>query len=162
MAEQSKMREDLACAVERAHTLASNIQLWPGWDPCKAPLILHSPEIAYVVGHPSPPKGYVELEPIAGRQVFAGPRQPEMAANTARSIGGALCALVIVPSEPIKDIDGFARLILHECFHAHQQQDLQRVSLPDWRVMGRYPESDPVNRASVERNADGGYRIRFS
>lgn len=147
MADRYKMREDLASAVERAHTLASTIQLWPGWEPWETPLILHNPEIAYVVGHPSPPEGYAELEPVAGRPVFAGPRQPEMAANTARPIGGTLCALVTFPSEPIKDVDEFARLILHECFHVHQQQGLQRVSLPDWRVMGRYPESDPVNNA---------------
>lgn len=147
MADKGRMREDLASAVEQAHMLASSIQLWPGWDPRETPLVLHNPEIAYVVGHPSPPEGYAELEPVACKPVFAGPRQPEMAANTARSIADVLCALVTFPSEPIMDAYEFARLILHECFHVHQKQCLARVSLPDWRVMGRYPESDPVNNA---------------
>jgi len=61
------MREDLASAVVEAHRLAASGCLWPGWDISGTPLVLHSPEVAYTVGHPSPPEGYEEMEPVAGR-----------------------------------------------------------------------------------------------
>ncbi len=147
MTATNRMREDLASAVEQAHMLASSAQLWPGWDISGTPLVLHSPEIAYIIGHPSPPEGYEETGAVADRTVFAGKRLPEMAANTARRIAGVLCALIMFPSAPLTDSEEFVRLILHECFHAYQRQGLSRVGLPDWTVMGRYPESDPENNA---------------
>ena len=81
-----KLREDLAAAVAEAHRLASTRTLWPQWDSTGTPLVLHSQELSYIVGHPTPPEGYVELEPVAGRHVHMGPTLPEMAANTAREM----------------------------------------------------------------------------
>lgn len=147
-----KMRDDLAAAVMQAHRLASSRTLWPGWDFERTPLVLHSKGLSYVVGHPKPPEGYVELEPVAGRRVHTGPTLPEMAANTAREIEGTISALVMFSEEPVRDPGEFARLILHESFHAHQLEALSAVEPPDFRVMQKYPENDPVNNAmsSVE------------
>jgi len=142
-----KLREDLAAAVAEAHRLASTRTLWPQWDSTGTPLVLHSQELSYIVGHPTPPEGYVELEPVAGRHVHMGPTLPEMAANTAREIAGAISALVKFSKEPVSDKGEFARLILHECFHAHQLKALSAVELPDFRTMQQYPENDPVNNA---------------
>ncbi len=86
----NSMRKDLALAVEQAHRLSAFGRLWPGWDISKTPLVLHGPDIAYVVGHPSPPSGYEPVESVAGRPVLVGPTLPEMAANTARPIAGVL------------------------------------------------------------------------
>ncbi|NLA60362.1 MAG: hypothetical protein GX863_04575 [Firmicutes bacterium] len=86
------------------------------------------------------------MEPVAGRRVHMGPTLPEMAANTAREIAGTMCALVMFSKEPIPQTE-FARLILHECFHAHQLEALSAVEHPDFGVMQKYPENDPVNNA---------------
>jgi hypothetical protein len=110
--------------------------------------VLHSPEVAYTIGHLSPPAGYRELDPLAGRSVHAGPRLPDMAANTARDIAGTRCALVMFPAEPLADIHEYARLILHESFHAFQLEGLSGVPLSDYCVMQRYPESDPENNTA--------------
>ena len=142
-----RMREDLAQVVTEAHRLASARTLWPEWDFSKTPLVLHSREWSYIVGQPTPPEGYVELETVAGKRVFMGPTLPEMTANTAREIAGTLCALVSFSKEPVSDGDEFARLILHECFHAHQLQELSAIERPDFRTMQIYPENDPVNNA---------------
>jgi hypothetical protein len=142
-----KMREDLAQAVMEAHRLASTRTLWPQWDFARTPLVLHSQEVSYIVGHPTPPKGYVELDPVAERRVHMGPTLPEMAANTAREIAGTISALVGFSKEPVSNKDEFARLILHECFHAHQLEALSAVGFPDFRAMQIYPENDPENNA---------------
>lgn len=142
-----KLREDLAKAIEEAHRLASTGTLWPGWDIAVTPVILHGREISYILGHPRPPEGYVEVAPVAGRRTYMGPTFPEMAANTVRVIAGAVSALVAYPEETLIDTDVFARLILHECFHVHQLVALSSVSRPDFRVMERYPEDDPLNNA---------------
>lgn len=142
-----RMREDLASAVEEVHRLAADGHLWPGWDISSTPLVFHSPEVAYVVGHPSPPEGYEEMESVAGRTVHSGRPIPEMVANTALTIAGNLSALAMFTSAPLRSIDGFARLILHECFHAYHCQGLSRVALPNSMIMSRYPESDPENNA---------------
>lgn len=141
------MREHLASAVVEAHRLAASGCPWPGWDISGTPLVLHSPEVAYTVGHPSPPEGYEEMEPVAGRGMHGGPPLTEMVANTALTIAGTMCALMTFSSAPLTSIGGFARLILHECFHAYHRQGLYRMAVPNSVIMNHYPESDPENNA---------------
>ncbi|MFZ5816596.1 MAG: hypothetical protein ACOY93_15060, partial [Bacillota bacterium] len=141
---------NLVQAVERACQLASEAVLWPGFRPERVPLVLHGGGEAYLLGHPSPPEGFSPDGEVAGRPLFRGPVLPEMMANTAQEVAGALSALVMLPTEPLTDPDRFGRLLLHEAFHVFQQEALPH---PGWdgprmlEAMGRYPENDPPNNA---------------
>ncbi|HWI53028.1 MAG TPA: hypothetical protein VNT01_12890 [Symbiobacteriaceae bacterium] len=133
-------------ALLEFHRIAAAVPLWPGFQPERTPLVLHGPEVAYLVGHPAPPDDYAQLEPVLGRTVHAGPRHPEMTANTSAEICGVLSALAELPGES-EEPDRYARLLLHECFHVFQTEGLGALPRPDVRYMTFYPENDPVNNA---------------
>lgn len=141
---------DVRAAVERAHEIAASIALWPGFHFADLPLLLHGRAEAVLIGHPAPPAGYQPAGEVAGRPVYTGPALPEMAANTATEVAGQLSALAMMPEGPLEEVDGYARLLLHEAFHVFQQTALpldgrlDRVAL---QQMQRYPENDPVNNA---------------
>ncbi|MGE5675530.1 MAG: hypothetical protein ACM3XM_16910 [Mycobacterium leprae] len=149
--------------------LARAGELWPGFHPERVPLVLHGPESAYYVGHPSPPEKAEPLAPIAGRSLHKGPRTPDLMANTAQPVNGVLCALADLPDDTA-DPTAYARLLLHECFHAFQEQALAAVERPEFQQMGRYPENDAVNNAlaiienrllSAALSADSSAAARF-
>ncbi|HWI63209.1 MAG TPA: hypothetical protein VNT75_15305 [Symbiobacteriaceae bacterium] len=133
-------------ALQEFHRIAAEVPLWPGYRPETTPLVLHGPESAFLVGHPAPLPGYTALEPICGRTVHVGPRHPDMNANTAHAVGGVLCALAMLPHES-QGAAEYARLLLHECFHAHQDSVMKTVPKPDPKFMALYPENDPANNA---------------
>lgn len=140
--------EPVAAAVAEAMQISQQISLWPGWAPAQVPLVLHGPEVAYLIGHPSPPPGYGPAGSVAGRPVQTGPKLPVMAANTAAALHGHLSALVMLPRESAGfDQAQYARLLLHEAFHVHQQLGLKQVPTPNFEQMSQYPENDPVNNA---------------
>lgn len=136
-------------ALHEFHRIAAEVPLWPGYRPETTPLVLHGQEFAFLVGHPAPLAGYTELPPVCGRTVHVGPRQPDMSANTALVIGGVLCALAQLPYDA-QSVSDYARLLLHECFHAYQQLGLQAVPKPDSSFMALYPENDPANNALAQ------------
>ncbi len=142
-----ELRHDAGTAVGAFYAMAGRGDLWPSFRPMEIPLLLHGAEGAFLVGHPAPPKGYRPVGEVAGRLVFGGERQPEMAANTAAVIEGEWTALAELPAQPITSPERFARLLLHEAFHVHQQRDLTAVAQPEMAVMALYPEADPGNNA---------------
>ncbi len=132
--------------VLEVHSIAKSTELWTGWNPVHTPLVFHTPQVAYVIGHPAPPGGYYPLGSVGGLQVYSGPPLPEMAANTAAQVNGHWCALIMTPDAgaAVKDC---ARLVLHECFHVYQNTALKHLPRPNIQLMSRYPENDPENNA---------------
>lgn len=134
----------LTAALQTYDALAAD-PLWPGFEPRTIPLVVHSPALAYVVGHPAALAGYAAVGVVAGRIVQVGPPMPGMMANTASEVAGCLCALAGWDEQA--ESAAYARLLLHEAFHVFQVQGLGSVARPDWRTMALYPENDPVNNA---------------
>lgn len=143
----SKLSDTIAHVILEVKRISENTCLWPGWDPMSTPMALYGTETAYLIGHPSPPENYEPLEPMAGRSVHKGPRMPEMAANTAWSIAGELCAMARIPDTPAPDIEGYMRLVIHECFHVHQVKSLSKAARPSFMLSNKYPEGDAENNA---------------
>lgn len=133
-------------ALQQFYCIAHQAVLWSGFRPEETPLVLHSADRAYLINHPCPPDGFVELDALAGRTVHVGQVTPVMTANTAQTVGNVLCAMAAIPVKP-PEPQQYARLLLHECFHVFQQKELPAVAPPDFTQMERYPESDPVNNA---------------
>jgi len=132
--------------VLESHCIAQNAELWPGWNPLKTPLVFHDSQVAYVIGHPAPPKDYDPIDSLGDLQVYRGRPHPDMAANTAAQVAGHWCALIMIP-DPGARVKDYARLVLHECFHVYQSTALGHLPRPNVQVMSRYPENDPENNA---------------
>lgn len=142
----NQLPPQVAESLREFHQIAAGAPLWPGFHPERTPLVLHGRDAAILVGHPDPPDGYTALAPFLGRPVYVGRPAPEMMANTATVIRGALCALAELPGQS-QDPPRYARLLLHECFHVFQQQSLRALPQPDPRFLTLYPENDAENNA---------------
>jgi hypothetical protein len=138
----------LGACLEAFDRLA-RVEIWPGFDPMAYPLVLHSADTVWLVGHPAPPEGFAQVGEVSGHPVTVGGSLPAIAANTAIEFGGVLCAMAAVPTDG-EHPDAYARLLVHECFHAYQFGALagRRPPAPSvFAFMSHYPESDPANNA---------------
>ncbi len=107
-----------APALERAVVeIASEGELWPGYDPLAIPLAVFDGTNTYLFRHPDPPDGFVEER---GAHVFEG-RHPAVVANSAASIGDVATATVWLETLPEEStLRDRAALVFHECFHVFQ------------------------------------------
>ncbi len=123
-AEGGAGRERALSAAAEVERIASQLPLWPGFEPLGIPLAVYAGGHTYLFRHPSPPEGFT---PIAGSVpaalVFEG-RHPAVTANSSAPIGGVPTATVMA------DAGGAARLsptalavvALHESFHVFQRR----------------------------------------
>lgn len=97
---------------------------WPGFKPFQVPLALYNGALTLLVRHPSPPPEFAELPAYQDIRVFPG-RHPAVHANTTIELGGVITATLIAGEEC--SATELAALLLHEAFHAFQQEHH-----PDW------------------------------
>lgn len=108
-----------ALALERTvNEIASEGEIWPGYDPLAVPLAVYDGTNTYLFRHPNPPKEFTEDR---GVYVFAG-RHPAVVANSSASIGDVVTATVWLETLPE---DGTEReraaVVIHEGFHVFQR-----------------------------------------
>jgi hypothetical protein len=107
-----------ALEVEAAvRKVASEGEIWPGYDPLAVPLAVFDGSETHLFRHPAPPGDFVERE---GRHVFEG-RHPSVVANSSAWIGEAATATVWLETLSAgSTARNCAALVLHEGFHVFQ------------------------------------------
>lgn len=129
----------IAGAVER---IATERELWPGFEPLAIPLAIFDGERTLLFRHPRPPS---EFAPVAGSEptAYAMPgRHPAVTANSSAEIGGVDTATLLAdgPRASASPAD-LAAVALHEAFHVFQRREH-----PGWSanegVLLLYPTDD--------------------
>lgn len=125
-----------ALAVERAvERVASEGEIWPGFDPLAVPLAIYDGVDTYLFRHPHPPEGFVEER---GVYVFEG-RHPAVVANCSASIGEVATATVWLETLPEESTPrDRAALVIHEAFHVFQRETGRRWGADESRLF-TYP-----------------------
>lgn len=101
--------------------------LWPGFDPLSVPLATYDGERTFLFGHPSPPRGFVEVPDVGLDAHVLDGRHEAVVANTSTEIGGVPTATVLLDARPPGRSTDLAALAIHEMFHVHQ-----RARHPGW------------------------------
>src|SRR5215470_5319751 len=65
--------------------------LWPGFEPCRIPLVIFDGGRTWLVRHPSPPPEFAPSGQGPGILLFEG-RHPSVRANTSVELGGVTTA----------------------------------------------------------------------
>lgn len=96
---------------------------WEGWPQAPSPILLVDGETEYLIGHPQPTSEFtrLDIEPIAGRQVFA--RDRVFAANllaTFPAVGGVPTIVIGTPGATGLTPTRWALTVVHEHFHQLQ------------------------------------------
>ena len=120
-----------------ARRAAEGRAAWPGWDFDAHPVALGLASGTLLWGHPAPPDPFRKWG-----DVHMGPARADLA-NAWEEIGGRVVATVRLEGVGALDAE---RLILHEAFHAFQQ-DLRPGSGVPFSRMPAYPEDDAANNA---------------
>lgn len=130
----------LACLAE-----ARRAAIWPDWDFDAHPVALVVDEGTLLWGHPDPPAGFTPWRGTGTLPgpMHLGPAQTDLA-NSAVHLAGRVTATVRLENET--DPASAARLIVHEAFHAFQQQIRSDWGVPFARTAD-YPEDDAANNA---------------
>lgn len=138
-------RAALACLAEACH-IAARHQLWPGFAPEGIPVALYRPGSRSLLhAHPAPPDGFAPIPsdtPDLPAAVCVGSAEG-FDANTAIVLNGVATATVQLPEE-CSDPERLVCLILHEAFHAFQQESGVE---PPMSPVRDYPEVIPANNA---------------
>ena len=126
--------------------------LWPGYSVGALPLaIFYRGSHSYLLQHPSPPDGFARFDTdLVDAAVYRGPHLPQMNANTAGQVAGAITAFVdgsYLRSGDHRDV----ALVLHEMTHAFQAR-APGGGAPRWptersALVADYPVLDPDNNA---------------
>ena len=91
---------------------------WPGFEPCRIPLVVFDGEKTWLVRHPAPPPEFEASGRRDDARVFGG-LHASVRANTSVDLAGAASASAILRG-PLRDPIRLAALLLHETFHVFQ------------------------------------------
>lgn len=127
-------------------------KVWPGLGPAAIPAILYNDGYEFLVGHPSPPDPWSEVEGdrFEGRTYHRRPADnPQaFAVRVGEAWAGSLSTLDRMNRKiPFKiPSDFYVVLVLHEMFHAFQAREAParfRRALALYAVEKTYPAGDP-------------------
>lgn len=136
--------DELAVAlVSRAKEIASQTELWPGFDPNGIPLAFFDGKRTILFAHPHPPEGFQEAR-IGGvpAHVFDG-RHSAVAGHSAVELGGVVTATLLLDRLPELGLDELAAIVIHEAFHVYQLQNPEVWPFGNEGDRLRYPVTDP-------------------
>jgi hypothetical protein len=91
---------------------------WPGFEPCRIPLVVFDGEKTWLVRHPAPPPEFRACGLRDDARVFEG-LHASVRANTSVDLAGTASASAILRG-PLRDPIRLAALLLHETFHVFQ------------------------------------------
>ncbi|HKA36424.1 MAG TPA: hypothetical protein VKH43_06355 [Thermoanaerobaculia bacterium] len=140
------------------------LPFWPGFEPCRIPLVLFDGEKTWLVRHPAPPAEFAASGDRDDARVFEG-RHASVRANTSVDLAGTPTASAIVQG-PVRDPVRLAALLVHETFHVFQgrrhpgwganEADLFVYPVEDSRALAlRRLESLALRRALAAGRARG-------
>jgi hypothetical protein len=112
--------EDLSAPTvdSTVEAVASEGEIWPGYDPLAVPLAVFDGIETHLFRHPAPPDEFDERD---GAYVMAG-RHPAVVANSSAWIGDLLTATVWLETLPAgSTARDCAALVFHEGFHVFQR-----------------------------------------
>ena len=91
---------------------------WPGFDPCRIPVVIFDGKTTWLFRHPAPPAEFLPAAGNAALRTFEG-RHASVRANTSVDLAGTWSAAAIFPS-PARNAKTLAALLVHEAFHVFQ------------------------------------------
>ena len=91
---------------------------WPGFEPCRIPLVIFDGSRTWLVRHPSPPPEFAASADNPAVRIFEG-RHAAVRANTSVDLAGTFCATAILQGS-VRDPKTLAALLVHETFHVFQ------------------------------------------
>jgi hypothetical protein len=138
--------------------------LWPGFEPCRTPLVIFDGRKTWLVRHPDPPPEFSAAGERPEARLFEG-RHPSVHANTFVDVAGTPTASAILEGK-IGNPRGLAALLIHETFHVFQgerhagwganEADLFVYPVEDARALAlRRLESIALRRALAAGHGQG-------
>ena len=136
--------------------------LWPGFEPCRTPLVIFDGARTWFVRHPSPPADFAVVSERPDTRLFEG-RHPSVRANTSVEVAGTAAASAILEGrsgDPVR----LAALLIHETFHVFQGRKHPGWS-PNEGDLFLYPADDTaalalrrLESAALRRGVEAGDR----
>ena len=91
---------------------------WPGFEPCRIPLVIFDGKRTWLYRHPNPPPEFVVVAKRPALRTVEG-RHASVPANTSVDLGGTLCAAAIFQGSG-GGAKALAALLVHETFHVFE------------------------------------------
>jgi len=91
---------------------------WPGFEPCRIPLVIFDGKRTWLFRHPAPPSEFAEFPGNPALRTYEG-RHAAVRANTSVDLAGVSSAAAIFQGSSV-DSKTLAALLVHEAFHVFE------------------------------------------